>query len=200
MYWPTTSWLTFQELNGLTSSSDPSELDSWLAVGKDGRVTAFFGKPDIGLGVDTAISQIVAEELDVAFDHVRLVTADTALTVNQGGVSGSYGIQGGANPLRHAAAEARSILVSRAASRLGVTADRLHVRDGIVQVIGDPGKQISYGELVTGAFNRELEWNGQMGNRLDATGKAKPKSPGEYRLVGTSQHRPEVHSKSIWRV
>src|ERR1700722_19585567 len=52
---------------------NPSELDSWLAIGKDGRVTAYFGKPDVGQGLDVAIAQIVAEELDVTCDQVDLV-------------------------------------------------------------------------------------------------------------------------------
>jgi nicotinate dehydrogenase subunit B len=82
----------------------PTELDSWLAIGRDGRVTAFFGKPDVGQGVDTAISQIVAEELDVPLEHVDMVMADTALTCNQGGVSGSTGVSRGGITLRNAAA------------------------------------------------------------------------------------------------
>ena len=57
----------------------PSELDSWVAVARDGKVTAFFGKPDVGQGVDVAIAQIVAEELDVPVDHVAVVLADTGL-------------------------------------------------------------------------------------------------------------------------
>ena len=51
--------------------SCPDELDSWIAVLPDGSVTAFFGKTDMGQGVDVAIAQIVAEELDVAFERVK---------------------------------------------------------------------------------------------------------------------------------
>ena len=54
----------------------PAELDSWVAVAPDGQVTAFFGKPDVGQGVDVAIAQIVAEELDVAVDRVTVVGGD----------------------------------------------------------------------------------------------------------------------------
>ena len=46
----------------------PDQLDSWIAINADGTVTAFFGKMDMGQGVDTAIGQIVAEELDVPFE------------------------------------------------------------------------------------------------------------------------------------
>ncbi len=190
---------TFGAASGATGMPklppDPGELDSWLAIGKDGRVTAFFGKPDIGLGVDTGVSQIIAEELDVSLDSVDLVMADTALTCNQGGVSGSTGIQRGAVPLRNAAAEARALLVARASAKLGIPVERLQVNAGVVSAIDDSTKRIAYGELVSGSFNHQLEWNGKQGNALVTTGKAKPKSPDQYKLVGTSPQRREVRLK-----
>jgi len=85
----------------------PDQLDSWLAIKSDGDVVAYFGKMDMGQGVDVAIAQIVAEELDVPLSRVSVVMGDTALTVNQGGASGSTGVQKGGIALRNAAAEAR---------------------------------------------------------------------------------------------
>src|SRR3982750_728078 len=73
----------------------PNELDSWIAIQADGSVMAYFGKMDMGQGVDVAIAQMVAEELDVAFERVTVVMGDTAYTCNQGGASGSTGIQRG---------------------------------------------------------------------------------------------------------
>ena len=69
----------------------PTELDSWLAIARDGSVTIYFGKIDGGQGTDLAIAQIVADELDVPMKSVSVVQGDTALTVNQGGASGSTG-------------------------------------------------------------------------------------------------------------
>jgi CO/xanthine dehydrogenase Mo-binding subunit len=89
----------------------PDHLDSWLAVNADGDVVAYFGKMDMGQGVDVAIAQIVAEELDVPFERVSVVMGDTAWTLNQGGASGSTGVQKGGIPLRNVAAEARRVLV-----------------------------------------------------------------------------------------
>jgi CO/xanthine dehydrogenase Mo-binding subunit len=89
----------------------PDRLDSWLAVKADGDVVAYFGKMDMGQGVDVAIAQIVADGLDVPFERVNAVMGDTAWTVNQGGASGSTGIQKGGIPLRYAAAEARRVLI-----------------------------------------------------------------------------------------
>src|SRR5882672_12043476 len=174
----------------------PDELYSWLAVHQDGSVTAFFGKVDMGQGVDVAIAQIVAEELDVAVERVKVVMGDTALTVNQGGASGSTGIQRGGIALRNAAAEARSVLVQQAAEKLGVPADRLQTADGAVSVTGDAGKRVTYADLVGGKyFNHKIEWNGKYGNDLVATGKTKPKSPDQYKVVGKSVLRRDIAGK-----
>lgn len=174
---------------------DPTELDSWLAIGKDGRVTAFFGKPDSGQGVNTAIAQIVAEELDVPCGSVEIIQADTALTCDQFGISGSTAIQNGAVPLRNAAAEARAILLQRAAARLDAPVERLRVEGGVVSVIGDSQRQISYGQLAATRFEHRLEWNGVYGNTLIVSGTAKPKRPDQYTLVGTSVPRRDVPRK-----
>ncbi len=174
----------------------PAELDSWIAIAADGKVTAFFGKPDVGLGVEMAIAQIVAEELDVPLDRVSIVMADTKRTCDQGGVSGSTGVQLGGAMLRGAAAEARRLLVEQASVKLGVATDKLEVRDGVVSVIGAPRKKVTYAQLIKGGrFDAKLDWNGKTGNTLLATGKAKPKTPDQYRLVGTSPKRRDIPGK-----
>ncbi len=174
----------------------PTELDSWVAISPEGRVTAFFGKPDVGQGVDLAIAQIVAEELDVALESVDVVTADTALTCDQGGVSGSTAIEYGGIPLRNAAAEARRVLVERAAAKLNVPVEQLTVENGVVSVAGAPTRRATYAELIAGGyFHQPMEWNGRYGNNLVATGKAKPKSPKDYKLVGTSPVRRDIPGK-----
>jgi len=174
----------------------PDQLDSWLAIKSDGDVVAYFGKMDMGQGVDVAIAQIVAEELDVPLSRVSVVMGDTALTVNQGGASGSTGVQKGGIALRNAAAEARRALVEMASARLGTPADRLEVTDGIVAVSGDPARKISYGELIGGRyFDLTLKWNGKLGNDLVAEGQAKPKPPSAYKIVGQSPPRFDVPAK-----
>src|SRR5579871_5228637 len=98
----------------------PGELDSWVAILPDGRVNAFFGKIDSGHTLDVAIAQIVAEELDVAVAKVDVLCGDSGTSCNQGGASGSFGINLGSRPLRKAAAEARRVLVEEAAQSLKV--------------------------------------------------------------------------------
>src|SRR5712691_9322669 len=151
---------------------------------------------DMGQALDIAIAQIVADELDVDVAKVDVVMGDTALTCNQGGASGSTGIQTGARPLRSAAAEARRLLVQSASQKLGVPADQLRVDDGVVNAVSDPSKKTSYAELIGGRyFNRQVEWNKQTGNAMDIKVEAKPKSPSEYRVVGKSLTRRDLPGK-----
>jgi CO/xanthine dehydrogenase Mo-binding subunit len=176
---------------------DPAQIDAWLAVGPDGLVTAFFGKPDVGQGVEVAIAQIVAEELDLPVERVSVVLADTQRTPDQGGVSGSTGVQLGGATLRNIAAEARRLLVERAADELKVPAAQLHVQNGVVTAPG--GAKRSYAQLVKGAFNAKLDWNGKYGNALTAKGAARPKSPKDYKVVGTSPKRRDIPDKVFGR-
>jgi CO/xanthine dehydrogenase Mo-binding subunit len=174
----------------------PDPLSSYIAVNADGTVAAFFGKMDMGHGLTVAIAQMVAEELDVPFKAVKVYLADTATSVHQGGASGSTGIQLGGKQMRMAAAEARRVLVEMAAQKLTVPAADLTVVDGVVQAKADPSKKASYAELIGGRyFNVPLEWNKQYGNTLYAPGKAQPKKPSEYKIVGKPIKREDVAPK-----
>ena len=174
----------------------PDQLSSYIAVGGDGTVSAFYGKMDMGHGLHVAIGQIVAEELDVPFKSVKVIMADTALTVNQGGASGSTGIQEGGKQMRVAAAEARRVLVEMAASQLSVPAEKLIVTDGVVSASDDKAKNVSYAQLIGGKyFNVQLDWNKKYGNPLYAPGKAQPKKPSEHKIVGQPIKREDVAPK-----
>jgi nicotinate dehydrogenase subunit B len=174
----------------------PTELDSYLAINADGSVNVYFGKIDGGQGVDVAIGQMVAEELDVPLERVKTIMGDTAVTLNQGGASGSNGVQRGGMQMRYAAAEARRVLLEAAAQKLNAPLEKLVVNDGIVTITGDATKKTSYAELIGGRFfNQKLEWNGKIGNDLEAHGKAKPKSPDQYKIVGKSFPRSDIADK-----
>ena len=173
-----------------------AQLDSWIAIAQDGRVTAFFGKIDQGQGVDVAVAQIVAEELDVAFAKVAIIMGDSASSINQGGASNSTGVKVGAQQLRIAAAEARLLLVQAAAAKLGVAVDALTVDNGVVMAKTDPSKKISYADLIGGRyFAHELDWNKKSGNALELKGKATPKNVADYKIVGVSEPRADVAGK-----
>ena len=174
----------------------PDQLSSYIAINADGTVAAFFGKMDMGHGLFVAIGQMVAEELDVPFKAVTVFMGDTATSVNQGGASGSTGIQLGGKQLRMAAAEARRVLVEMAAEKLGTPADQLIVVNGVVSAAFNRDKKTSYAELIGGRyFNVQLDWNKQWGNPLYAPGKAQPKPHTAHKIVGQPIKREDVAPK-----
>jgi len=181
---------------GAKPALTPDQLSSYIAVNADGTVSAFFGKMDMGHGLHVAIGQIVAEELDVPFKSVKVYMGDTATSVNQGGASGSTGIQMGGKQMRMAAAEARRVLIEMAASQLSIPADKLIIADGVVSATDDKSKRISYAQLIGGKyFNVQLDWNKQYGNALYAPGKAQLKKPSEHKIVGQPIKREDVAPK-----
>ena len=155
------------------SHIDPEKLDSWLAVGADGTVTAYTGKCDFGQGIFTAQTQLVAEELCVAISRVKLIQCDTAVAPDQGTTSGSQSTPTNFNSqnLALAAATAREALLSLAARKLGDPVDRLTAADGVIT--GAAGVHVTYEELVGGRhFNL----------RLSPT--AKRRSPQQWTVLG----------------
>src|SRR6202166_54739 len=132
------------------SHIDPDKLDSWLAVASDGAVTAYTGKCDFGQGMYTVQSQLVAEELCVPLDKVKLIQCDTSVTPDQGTTSGSQSTPTNFNArnLAQAAATAREALVEMAAHSLGASRDQLSVEEGVVRA--KSGRHVSYGELIGG--------------------------------------------------
>src|SRR6185437_6533974 len=128
--------------------------------------------------------------------RVKVFMGDTATSVNQGGASGSTGVQFGGKQMRVAAAEARRVLVEMAAGLLSTPADKLAVNDGVVTVAGDKSKRISYAQMIGGRyFNVQLDWNKKYGNPLYAPGKAQPKKPSELKIVGQPIKREDVAPK-----
>jgi len=121
-------------------------LDAWIRIDNDGTITVFTGKAELGQGIKTALLQIAAEELSVPVAHLRLVTADTALTPNEGYTAGSHSLQDSGTAIRFAAAEVRDILIGQAATLLQVPADLLKVDEAAV--VGPDGRRLNYGALV----------------------------------------------------
>src|SRR5437588_7935480 len=100
-------------------------LDAWIRIDANGRIEVFTGKAELGQGFKTAFQQIAAEELDVAFDGLKVVTADTGRTANEGYTSGSHSMQDSGTAIQNAAAQARELLVAEAARRLDQPAENL---------------------------------------------------------------------------
>ncbi|MBI1872545.1 MAG: xanthine dehydrogenase family protein molybdopterin-binding subunit [Acidobacteria bacterium] len=159
------------------------QLDSWIAVGADGIVTAYTGKCELGQGMQTAQIQLIAEELGIPVGRVRLIQCDTSMTPDQGTTSGSQSHPTNFNErnLARAGASAREALVRLAAARLGVAADQLTVADGVVSVKQDASKKVTYGDLVGG---RKFS--------VPMSPKAPRRPAREWTVLGTSVPRVDM--------
>jgi CO/xanthine dehydrogenase Mo-binding subunit len=159
-------------------------LSQWLRLERDATVSVFSGKVEIGQGILTALAQIVAEELSIAPERVRMFAADTSLSPNEGVTSGSLSIQDSGSALRRACARARTLLLERAAKRLGVSVADLDVEDGTVRAAG---RSTTFWECADKTlFDCEVE-------------EASPRSPRDYRIVGTSAPRSDLPDKIAGR-
>ncbi len=174
---------------------DPTVLDSWLAISKDGTVTVFTGKVELGTGVVTALAQIVAEELDVSFNKVYMDSGDTDKAVDQGVTAAARTIERGGVQLRQASAAARQELLKLASTRLDSPVDKLTVTDGVVSVIGSPSKKIAYGDLLGGKrFNIKIVAAG-VGWDMKVAPDVPAKNPKDYKIVGKSIPRVDLPEK-----
>jgi len=164
----------------------PDRVDGFLAIGIDGAVQVYSGKVDLGTGVRTALTQIVAEELDVPMSQVTVIQGDTALTPDQGTTSGSLSIQNGGMQLRRAAATARRALLERAAMELRRDASLLTIRDGNVVSKNelDDMPKLPLGTLVSG-----------MSLALPLDNDAPLKAPADHTIVGKPMPRLDIPDK-----
>ncbi len=172
------------------------QLDSYIAIEADGTVVAYYGKIDGGQGLGTSIAQMVAEEIDVPFERVRVVMGDSGRTLDMGGASAAVGVSHGGMVLRRTAALARHLLIERAANALGLPADQLTVTDGVVHSIADPKRSISYAELIGGRyFERKVSWNGKTSIALRVEVDVPLKTPDQFKVIGQSFRRRDLPGK-----
>ncbi len=167
------------------SSAPANLLEPYILVAATGEVTAFNGHVDLGTGIRTALAQIVAEELDVAFERIVMLLGDTDVAPDQGPTIASETIQLSAIPLRRAAAQARQFLVARAAETLAMSASDLIVEDGVVRSRFEDNRRIAYGALI-----------GAERIRLALADDVPVKTVSEHRIVGSSRPRVDLPAKA----
>jgi nicotinate dehydrogenase subunit B len=157
-------------------------LDSWIRIDADGSITVFTGKAELGQGFKTAFQQIAAEELDVPFKSLKVVTADTDRTANEGYTSGSQSMQNSGTAIQNAAAQVRQLLVAEAARRLDSPAESFRTENG--SVISQDGHRFSYGDLVA-----------ENMLHVQAQPKSKLKDPATFKVMGQPIQRVDIPAK-----
>ena len=160
------------------------KIGAWIQINADKTVTLLIGKVELGQGILTAVAQICADELDIDWKQLKVVSGDTALVPNEGVTAGSFSMPNCGPAVRQASAEARKIMLDLAAEKLKVPADKLTVKDGLVSAPG--AGSVSYWDLALGqALERE------------ATGAVKPKAAKDYRYVGKDVPRLDIPAKML---
>jgi nicotinate dehydrogenase subunit B len=185
----------FSSVNTLTRTASGQTIqanvsltatDSWVAVGADGIVTGYTGKCEFGQGFRTVQYQLVAEEMSVPLNHVRLIVCDTNVCPDQGVSSGSQGhiAQFGNAGLRQALATARNALLQMGSQKLGVPVSALVAKNGNIQMINDATTRVTYASLIGG---------NQF--RIAVDPKAPVKDASTYTILGTSVPRWDIPAK-----
>ncbi len=158
-------------------------VSSFIAIGADGSVTAYHGHVDLGTGIRTSLAQLVADELDVAFERITMVLGHTGRTPNQGPTIASNTIQVDAIPMRKAAAQVRQLLLGLAAEKLQQPVSALATSKG--EVVGKGGRRIGYGELAQGQ---------DLNIALD---KEVPLRTSGFNYIGKSVQRVDIPAKVL---
>jgi isoquinoline 1-oxidoreductase len=206
------------DLRGLQQRGYPEDVNAYLHIAEDGRITLFSGKIEMGQGVMTSLTQMAAEDLGAALDAIHIVMGDTDTCPYDAGTWGSLTTRMFGPAVRAAAAQARLILTDLAAQRFGVPRSALAVENGVVFVSADRSRRVSYGELAKGqkithtvdekAVLRAVDQFRVMGHspdRLDRVAKVTgaAKYAGDIRLPGMLYARlvrPPAHGARLTRV
>jgi CO/xanthine dehydrogenase Mo-binding subunit len=159
-------------------------LEGWLRLEADETVTVFTGKAELGQGILTALAQIAAEELDVGFDKIRMVSADTSRGPDEQYTFGSQSVEQSGGAIRAAGAEARGILLAAATRRFGVSTEELQVKNGTI--VAPDGRRATFWELAK-------EGAGLL--KGDIAFATAPKKPSDYAIVGKSINRIDLPGK-----
>lgn len=164
------------------------QVDSWVAITRTDDVLVFAGRAEFGQGMRTVQYQLVAEELEVAIERVKLTLCDTGLAPDQGVSSGSqaHPVQFGPSALRQALATAREALKEMAARELNIPVSQLFVNRGVIYDRSNMTRWRSYGQLIgTKKFN------------LAINPRVSVKSPWDYSVLGTSVPRYDLPEKAL---
>lgn len=160
---------------------EPFSPDLLLQIFPDGTATVWVTRTEMGQGVRTGLPMIVADELELPWEKVRVQQAPGANDGRYGPqlTGGSLSVRRLYDRLRRVGAVAREMLVAAAADRWGV--DRATCRARAGEVHGGSGRRAAYGDLVGAASGLPVP---------DADGVAL-KDPSQFRLIGSRVHRTD---------
>ncbi len=163
-----------------------SQLNAWLKIGRDNSITILVDRSEMGQGVYTALPMLLAEELNIDFDAIRIVAApvgDAYISPGNGGqITGtSNSVQESWDKLRMAGATARTMLIAAAAKAWHVDPAECHAKNGTV--VNAKGRVLTYGELADAAA------------KLPVPKDVKLKPRNDFQTIGKSRSRIDTPGK-----
>jgi isoquinoline 1-oxidoreductase subunit beta len=161
----------------------PNPLKAWLKIDQNGSVTLTYSRSEMGQGVSTSLPMILAEELGVDWQDVRVEHASSDQAYGDQGTGGSGSVKGMWMPLRTAGAAARQMLITAAAQRWNVSPQTCSAKSGAVW---HGNQKLSYGELVESALRLPIP------NLADAP----LKKPEDFQVIGKDLPRKDIPSKT----
>jgi len=173
----------------------PKDYNAFLQIAEDGTVKCFTGKIEMGQGPITSLPQMMADELNVPLEKIKIIMGDTDLCPWDAGTWGSQTTQTFGPAMRAAAAEARGVLTELAAERFKVPASQLEVRNGFVEDTKNPKNRVSYGQLAKGKrIERFLETKPSVEDYTEFTyvGKSYKHSDATVKVTGQAKYTGDI--------
>jgi isoquinoline 1-oxidoreductase beta subunit len=163
-----------------------SKMNAWIRIGSDNTVTIYCARSEMGQGVVMALPTLVAEELEVDLNKVKVEFAppgEDYINAMLGGqiTGGSTSVRDGWDKLRVAGAKARVMLTEAAAQKWGVDASKCVASNGSIS--GPGGKKATYGSLAEAA------------SKLTPPKEVALKDPSKWRYIGKPMKRLDTANK-----
>ena len=159
------------------------ELTPYILIHSDGEITLVNPNPDMGQGSTQAVPALIAEELEVSMDKVRIIQSDGSSKYGVQISGGSGSIRRGWEPLRKAGAAAREMLIKAASRKWQIPIERCHAEDGHVFNSLTGGK-LPYGDLVALASTYEIPQNPVLKKHAD------------FKIIGKATQRRDVRDRA----
>ena len=158
----------------------PKDYNAFLRIAEDGTITCYTGKIEMGQGIITSLPQMMADELNVSVEKIKIIMGDTDICPWDQGTWGSQSTRIFGQLMRTATAEARGALMELGSAKLGVPVSQLIVKDGVVTDTKDPKKTVSYAQLAEG-------------KRIEKFLDVKPSMEDftKYKVIGKSYNRKD---------
>ncbi len=173
-------WSFAQERSGRNDQNQTAS--GRFHIDKEGRITAFSGKVEVGQGARTQLTMAAAEELHVPMSMITLVMADTSLVPNDGGTYGSRTTPANIPTMRKAAASARELLIELACKQWNVSTEGAAMRDGVIE--HSSGKKLTLAEIVANAGDIDATLRERSSDDVTLT------APDAWKILGKTVPKP----------